>query len=157
MIFLDRSVQPSRFFRMEKWGPLRMPALFLGLILLATPAFAEGWTSITGKNRQGDTVQWDFESDSGDVSKDAHGRTVLASVTVVNRQSKKVVYENQVCTFSEEWDVFSCAQDGTSPLAGAVYTITPDPRECGGYIHTLKKGTGRADAPRKMHRDQYEC
>jgi hypothetical protein len=125
--------------------------------LVATPAFAEGWTSITGKNRQGVLVQWDYEDDSGDAPKDARGRTVLASVTVVNRDSHNIVYEHQVCTFSTEWDVFSCAQDGTSPLAGAVYAVTADPRDCGGYIYTLKKGTGRVDAPRKMHRDQYEC
>ena len=145
---------------------MRFPILII-VCLIPTQALADGWTSISGKNKNGASVNWsyvydpsvhhEYEVTPNQVSEDAHGTTLSAPITVLSNTSRPVTYKSQICTFEYDVHEFSCSKDGTSPLAGAVYIMTTDPGECGGTIYTLKKGTGKRDAPRRMYQPPWEC
>ena len=130
------------------------------LLIVCLLCRADGPTTISGVNDAGDVVRVDEEY--FDYGPDGVGWGPTRYHTISIERDGKLLrsYEKQLCGsndlgYSPGW-IFSCAKEGNSPLAGAVYLFVNELPDCRGFRFVCKEGCG-AEAPREMIKEPYEC
>lgn len=143
----------------------------IAFLVVTHPCIAAGWSDLSGKNRNGDTVNvypaWDADyPPSRDYSIEENREFFYVDVYKGGKASEETpkTYKDQRCKFKEdkagERIQFSCEKSGKSPLSGAKYKIVPNknPDDCS-YLakYICIRGCDDTATPRTMTKSHWEC
>lgn len=141
----------------------------VALAIIVSPCLAEGWSDLSGKNRNGDTINvypaWDADN-SRDYSIEENRELFYVDVYKGGKASEGTsrTHKDQRCKFTEDKAGnrirFSCENSGKSPLSGATYRIVPNsnPEDCSyqAEYHCIS-GCDSPTTPRIMTKSYWEC
>lgn len=139
---------------------MRYPIATAVLLLPMFTCLADGPTTMWGINSAGELITVDqeyFDYGPGGTEwgpNQFHTVEVKVGEKVIHSHTKQLCGSNAL-GYSPGWQ-FSCREEGTSPLAGAVYSFEKELPDCEGYLFRCTSGCS-ARAPRELIKEPWEC